>query len=308
MSPRACNRSNVHRTAAFLALSVSISAGLAGCFARASDPPEGEFLVATADSTFWVHSGKFGLHVRSVPMTLAHFDGRFYEVFVADVDRSYDDAIFTGERVYVRDLESGDSTMVYDDTAIVAMAKRHARAYPDATLLGPDDDSPTDPGISASGETDVLEVRGHYALLEHRTAYEMPGGGQHDTVHTAVDLRTGEAATREAMSRDSAADDSNVVRDVPKSWARDGYTLNARGVGDGSVSMSLRDASHRTWPLFTVSAHPRVFWLDHPPISTAARRALVRAFNAAAAYDDAVKYVKFVHPHYPPDPHTSRRA
>lgn len=311
MLPRACHRWNVHQTGAFLALGLSLSAGLAGlsgCFARAVNPPEAEFLVATADSVFWVHSGKWGVHVRAVPMTLAHFDGRFYEVFVADVDRSYDDAIFTGERVYVRDLESGDSTMVYDDTAIITMAKRHARAYPDAALLRPNDDTPTDPEISAAGETDVLEVRGHYALLEHRTDYEMPGGGQHDTVHTAVDLRTGEAATHEAMSRDSVADDSNVVRTVPRSWVRGGYTLNARGVDDGSVSISLRDPAHGTWPLFTVSAHPRVYWLDHPGITAVTRHGLVRAFNAAAAYDDAVKYVKFARPHYLLPVHTSRHA
>ncbi len=229
-------------------------------------------------------------------MTIAHFAGRFHEVFIADVDRSFDDAIFTGERVYVRDLQSNDSTLVYDDTAITTMAARHARAYPDATPLGPDDDTPQDPAISAAGETDVLEVRGAYVLLEHRTAYQMPGGDLHDTVRTAVDLRTGVAATPDAMAHDSAAEDSNVVRALPRGWARKGYTLYARGVADGSVSLSLRDRSQRSWPLFAVSTRPRVYWLDDPPISAEVRRALFRAFNSAAAYDESVKYVKFAHP------------
>ena len=273
-----------------------VAAGLAGCSKGAQAPPDAEFLIATADSTFWVHSGARGIRVRAVPMTLAHFNGHFHEVFIADLDRSFNDAVFTGERVYVRDLQSGDSTLVYDDTAIVTMAARHARAYPDATPLGPDDDTPRDPQISASGETDILEVRGPYALLEHRSAYEMPGGGQHDTVHTAVDLRTGAAATQTAIARDSAAEDSNLVSTIPRSWDRQGYTVYARGVADGAVSISLRDHAHRSWPLFTVSAHPRVYWLDSPPMDGAARRALIRAFNSAAAYDEAVKYVKYARP------------
>jgi hypothetical protein len=282
--------------AVFCVLALAAAAGFSACAARAPDPPDAEFLVATADSTFWVRSGATGIHVKAVPMTLAHFGGRFHEVFIADVDRSFDDAVFTGERVYVRDLQSNDSTLVYDDTAVLTMAAHHARAYPDATPLGPQDEAPQDPAISASGETDVLEVRGAYALLEHRTFYEMPAGDMHDTVHTAVDLRTGAAATPADMARDSAAEDSNVVRSVPRTWNRKGYALYARGVADGSVSISLRDKSQRAWPLFTVSAHPRVYWLDDPPIDPSARRALVRAFNSAAAYDETVKYVRYVHP------------
>jgi hypothetical protein len=274
---------------------VALASG-AGCFRGTPAPPDAEFLVATADSTFWVRSGAHGIRIKAVPMTLARFDGRFHEVFIADVDRSFDDAVFTGERVYVRDLQTNDSTLVYDDTAVVTMARHHASAYPDATPLGPDDDAPSDPNILATGETDVLEVRGPYALLEHRSEYEMPAGGQHDTVHTAVDLRTGAPATEAAMARDSAAEDSNLVRSVPRSWVRKGYTLYARGDADGSVSITLRDHDRRSWPLFTVGAHPRVYWLDNPPIDTAARRALTRAFNSASSYDEAVKFVKYVRP------------
>ncbi|MEO9251703.1 MAG: hypothetical protein ABI322_11830 [Gemmatimonadaceae bacterium] len=296
MLRRACTRSVRPGAAVLLASTLLIAVSLAACFGRAPNPPDAEFLVATADSTFWVHSGANGIRVRAVPMTLTRFGGHFHEVFIADVDRSFSDAIFTGERVYVRDLQSNDSTLVYDDTTIVTMAAHHARAYPDATPLGPDDETPTDPRISVSGETDVLEVRGPYALLEHRSAYEMPAGAQHDTVHTAVDLRSGAAATQGDMSRDSASDDSNVVRDAPRSWGRKGYRLNARASGDGSVSISLRDGDDRSWPLFSVGAHPRLYWLDDPAIDGATRRALVRAFNSAAAYDEAVKYAKYMRP------------
>lgn len=295
MSHRTLLRSGRAGGKALIAVALLGAAALAACARESSNPPDAEFLVATADSTFWVRSDSDGIRVRAVPMTLTRFDGRFREVFIAGLDRSFDDAVFTGERVYVRDLQNNDSTLVYDDTAVLAMAARHARAYPDARPLGPDDDTPDDPQISATGETDVLEVRGAYALLEHRSAYDLPDGSEHDTVHVAVDLRTATAATQSEMSRDSVADDSNVVRTVPVSWARKGYIVQARGSG-GVVSISLRDDARHVWPLFTVSAHPRFYWLDHPAISIAQRRALIRAFNSAASYDEMVKYVKYVHP------------
>ena len=267
-----------------------------GCHRESSGPPEAEFLVATADSTYWVQTGARGVQIRAVPMTLASFDGRFHEVFVADLDRSFDDAVFTGERVYVRDLQSNDSLLVYDDTAIVTMAARHAAENPAASVLRPDDETPQDPRISAYGETDILEVRGPYALLEHRTTYQMRAGSQHDTTQAAVDLRTGRSATPLAMSRDSIRDDSSVARTTPQSWVREAYTLNVRSAGEGIVSISLRDARSRTWPVITVSEHPRLYWLDVPPLDSAARRALRRAFNSAATYDEAVKYVRFLRP------------
>ena len=273
-----------------------------GCDRGQSGPPEAEFLVATTDSAFWVHAGSQGIRIRAVPMTITSFNGRFHEVFVTDLDRSFDDAVFTGERLYVRDLQSNDSLLVYDDTAIVAIAERHAREYPDATPLRPDDDTPQDTRISAFGETDVLEVRGPYALLEHRTTYQMRAGSQHDTVEAAVDLRTGRAATQIAMSSDSARDDSSVARTTPRSWTRKGYTVNIRSSGAGAVSISLRDSQRTTWPILTVSEHPRVYWLDDPPLDSAARRALRRAFNSAAAYDEAVKYVRFLRPTPSPRP------
>ena len=279
-----------------LAAALVAAACTAGCVQRETTPPDAEFLVATADSTFWVTSGRQGLRIRAVPMTLATYDGRFHEVFVADLDRSFDDAVFTGERVYVRDLQSNDSTLVYDDTAIVTMAARHSRAFPGATPLRPDDETPQEPRIAAYGETDVLEVRGPYALLEHRTTYQMRAGAQHDTVQAAVDLRTGRAATGEAMSRDSARDDSSVARATPLTWTRKGYTVNVRAAGDGSVLISLRDADHRTWQLLRVHEHPRVYWLDDPRISQEVRRALSKAFNSAASYDEAVKYAAYTKP------------
>ena len=267
----------------------------AACERPSSDvtPPSAEFIVATPDSTFWVRSGDGGIRIRAVPMTLARYAGKFHEVYVADLDRSFEDAVFTGERVYVRDLARGDSALVYDDTLVARLSEHYARLHPDARPLDPDDDTPTDPAITATGETDLLGVRGPYVLLEHRSSFEHGGDEQDDTVETAVDLRTGAAASLATLRRDPAVTrDTSVVRAVPTTWTRSGYTLLARGdSSEGTVSLTLRDGARRSWPLFSTPPHPRIYWLDDPPVDPATRRALARAFNDAAAYDESVKYV-----------------
>src|SRR3954468_5569471 len=73
--------------------------------ANAAPPPNAEFLVATQDSTFWVSTAGAKLRARGAPLTLAQFDGKFYEVFLADDDRSYRDALLVGLRLYRRDLQ-----------------------------------------------------------------------------------------------------------------------------------------------------------------------------------------------------------
>lgn len=266
------------------------AAALAGCLQpRAPTLPPAEFLVATADSTYWVRTAGDGVRVRGVPMTVAYYGGGFHEVYVADADRSFDDAIITGERVYTRDLTTGDSTLVFDDTAIALIARHHARAHPGARALTPEDADPADPVLAARGETDILGVRGEYLLLEHRLAVETPGVEQDDTIRAAVDMRTGRGLTRDAVRELALQPDTSMAWSVPREWRRRGYTVLARG-SDSSVSLVLRDARGRVWPLVTLGERPRMYWLDAPAVDAPTRRALRRAFNEAAAYDEGVKY------------------
>jgi len=51
-------------------------------------PPRAEFLVATQDSTFWVSTNGRAIRTRGAPLTLAQYDGHFFEIFLADDDRS----------------------------------------------------------------------------------------------------------------------------------------------------------------------------------------------------------------------------
>lgn len=269
--------------------------GSGACQGTGPEPPSAEFIVATPDSTYWVRSGGDGIHVRAVPMTVTQYDHRFREVYVADVDRSFNDAVFAGERVYVRDLVSGDSTLVYDDSFVVNLAAHHARVHPEAARLGPDDEAPTNPEFIATGETDIIAVRGPYALIEHRSGFEHIGGEQYDTVRAAIDLRTGRTVPVADLVRDDlAAGESALALASPREWKRPRYTLLARGdTGRGSLSLALHDPAGRSWPLFTVSTRARLYWLDSPPLDTASRRALAHAFNEAASYDQSVSFVRF---------------
>src|SRR6185369_6289211 len=75
-------------------------------------PPVVNLLVDAGDSTFWIQRDTAEFRVRRSGILLAHFDGRFHELYVADDDRSFFDAVLVGERVYRRDILSGDSAVV----------------------------------------------------------------------------------------------------------------------------------------------------------------------------------------------------
>ena len=103
-------------------------------------PPRAEFLLSSADSTFWVATTSGTTRVRGAPLVLARYDGRFFEVYGADDDRSYDDALLVGERLYRRDLITGDSALVFADTTVPRIAGEYARAHPDERPLSPDEE------------------------------------------------------------------------------------------------------------------------------------------------------------------------
>ncbi len=70
--------------------------------------PDAEFLVVSADSTFWVTVANGTARIRGVPMLVSQVDGRLSELYVVDDDHSFFDAVFVGHRLFARDLERGD--------------------------------------------------------------------------------------------------------------------------------------------------------------------------------------------------------
>jgi acyl-CoA hydrolase len=173
-----------------------LALAVAACrHSRADRPPRAEFLVAAGDSTFWVHSGSEGIRARGSPLQLAHYGGRFYEIYVVDDDRSYPDAEIVGQQVWRRDLITGDSALVFTDTTIAGIERWYARAHPDAQPLDPDEDLNPDPHVSATSELDILDQFGPYVSYEYRADLTVSGGDEwHATRRGVLDLRRGGSA------------------------------------------------------------------------------------------------------------------
>jgi hypothetical protein len=172
----------------------------------AAPPPRAEFLLSAGDSTFWVASGPGGVHVRASPMLLARLDGRLYEVYAADDDRSYYDAVFTTQRVYRRDLVTGDSVPVFDDPTVVRLARGYAAAHPHEAPLAPDEEAAEEPRTVATTEVSLVDVHGPFLSMEQRDDHDVDGERHRHVAHRAVvDLRSGRHASLVDLLGDSLA-------------------------------------------------------------------------------------------------------
>ncbi|HVE77470.1 MAG TPA: hypothetical protein VNA89_01340 [Gemmatimonadaceae bacterium] len=189
------------------AVLVAFAAACRGRDTRRVTPPApaAEFLVVSGPATVWVKSGEGGVRLRSSPLLLARFGGRFYEVYVADDDRSYYDAVFVGQRVYRRDLVSGDSSLVYEDGVVAAAAARYAAAHDGEAPLGPEEDGSENPSSQVTAEVELLEVWGPFASFEEHLDLEGAGeSDRHETRRGVIDLRSGRRASIADVAPDTA--------------------------------------------------------------------------------------------------------
>jgi len=267
---------------------------LIGCTLPEPAPPSAEFLVADASSTYWVHSTPRGITARVSPLILTRADDRFYEVWVDEVTRSYENAVFTGEPIYRRDLLTGDSTLVAEDGRVFAWEKLYLERNPNARLLSPDEDTDDDVGFAASGEVDILGVAGPYVLYDRRLLVERSDYQQADSSRGAVDIRSGKAVPLSKLARDSAALSAGSVREgAGTRWRHSGYDVVAEyDTARAETEVVLRDQSGHKWVLGYVDSRlPRVFWLDEPAVDPKLRVALAAAFDDARSEDDGTQLV-----------------
>ena len=177
-------------------LTVALIAATACSGRPAKSPPRTEFLLSSADSTFWIMTGDTAVHVRGVPILLARYGGHFYELYTADDDFSYEKALLLGERLYSRDIASGDSIALFADTMVAGMARTYASAHPDERRLGPDDEGDGEPETSATAQIDVMSVFGPYISYQYHLDVDLPGTRPwHTTRRGVVDIKTGAQAT-----------------------------------------------------------------------------------------------------------------
>jgi len=344
-------------------------------------PPDADFLLAAGDSTFWVTSRNTGVRVRGAPLVVGRWGGRFFEIYVSDDDHSFEDALFIGQRVYRRDLLTGDSLLVFADTLVPRAAKRYAEANPSARPLDPDEEGGEDASTSFTAEVDVLDLYGPYLSYEYHLDVKSPDADAwHSTRRGVIDLRTGKPATlsalfgaaeaarletagrtayritQDSIRRDpdaraqratemlanfrfdpasfSLADSAgepevdfeapgrgeggsgftlpvptlaahapswwdDVRPSLPQSspdgsvlrWWHGRYRVVARYDSAGDLAhTALGDSTAHEWDVATVGAPARsIFWLDAPPVDSTARRALLRAFDEAAQYDEGTR-------------------
>ncbi|MDP9201235.1 MAG: hypothetical protein M3P26_04805 [Gemmatimonadota bacterium] len=271
-----------------------------GCALPPPPPPTAEFLVSAGDQTFWIRSDNSGLRIRGSPLILARTGGRYYEVYVGEIDRSFPRALFSGERVFRRELASGDSAMIYDDTTIVRMAADYGRLHPRAPILGPDDDPENDIDVAAVGETDILNVLGPYVALEHRLSIERADEhDRDDTTRTVIDLRNGKPVALDRMLRDSTVQEAAGEGGLSnRRWRHDGYdVISHYDSAHKANALAMRDHRGREWKLGMVaSSFVQIFWLDKPKVDARTRHALARAFNDATAYGERIQQVSRKNP------------
>lgn len=159
---------------------------------REAAPPSAEFLITAGDSTFWVSATDGRFKVRRAPLTVANVEGRFYELYITDDDRSYFDALLIGQRIFRRDLVSGDSLQVFEDVRVSSIANAYAAAHPGERPLDPDEDGSDDPHTVATSDAELLDIVGPLLSYAHHSDIDIVNVEDTHTVrHGVIDLRDG---------------------------------------------------------------------------------------------------------------------
>jgi hypothetical protein len=153
-------------------------------------------------------------------MMLARIDGRFKELYVADEDHSYRDAVFLGQRMYARDLVRGDSMQIFADTLVPRLATEYAKAHPGERPLDPDEETNPNPPSSVTAAVEILDVHGPYISFEYRTNIDVNHGDRSIDAHRVrrgvLDARTGTPASLALLFGSPAAE--SAVADMRSQW------------------------------------------------------------------------------------------
>lgn len=179
--------------------------------------PPADFLLAAGDSVFWIRSEPDGIRVRGAPMSLAMVGGRLAELYVAEEDLSFYDAVYVGQRLFKRDLINGDSLQLYADTLMRLLARSYAAANPDEQPLALNEQGSENPRTIGSAEILVLDVLGPWVSFEYRTDVDVVGRpSSHGLRRGVLDLRTGVQVSLDALVGRSAA--RALVAEGQRQW------------------------------------------------------------------------------------------
>jgi hypothetical protein len=125
-------------------------------------------------------------------------------------------------------------------------------------------------------------------------AYALPGAGDGDAGHllALAPIPIGEPVWWPDAASGLPVSSADGARGV---WRHARYEVVVRyDPLSGAGQLSLRDSTSREWLLGRVpSPASRILWLDLPPLDSASRRALERAFRESSLYDDAARTVSY---------------
>lgn len=139
-------------------------------------------------------------------MLLSVSDSSISELYVVDDDRSFPDALFVGQRIYRRDIVTGDSAVLFADTAVVKLADAYARAHPNEAPIAPDEEVAENPSVVAATEADLLSVHGPFVNVEFHVDEDTNGVSiRHSTHRRVLDLRTGRVVPLAMLAADTLA-------------------------------------------------------------------------------------------------------
>ncbi|MFL5583103.1 MAG: hypothetical protein ACJ8AO_22265 [Gemmatimonadaceae bacterium] len=191
-----------------LPLALALAGSVCGACSesRRPSPPAADFLVAAGDSTYWVSTEGGRVLVRRSPLFLARVGGRFHELYVADEEEAYRDAVFASQTMYSRDLVTGDSSEILADSAVGAAAAEYAAGHPSERPLSDDEPGDEEPGTDVGAVFELVDVHGPYVSYEYHLDAERLGvRPAHETRRGIVDLRDGARPGLERLFGDTAA-------------------------------------------------------------------------------------------------------
>ena len=226
-------------------------------------PPRAEFLLESVDSAFWVSTMSGEARVRAVPLILARLGSRWYELYSADDDYSYDDALLVGERLYRRDLITNDSVVVFADTIVPRLARQYARAHPDEQPLEPNEEGEANPSTQATAEVDILDVFGPFLSYEYHVDVDTPGSQPwHTTRRGVLDLRSGREAgladvVGQAQATRVTAEGRREYESAKDSVLHDRATLS-RSERRAADAIARLQFDPRSFSLTDADGHPAV--------------------------------------------------
>ena len=179
---------------------------LVACRTERVAPPRAEFLIAAGDSSFWVRSQNERLKIRAAPLQLARLRGRFHEIYVADDDRSHYEALIVGQRVFRRDLHTGDSVAIFEDTTAASIERWYRDEHPNDPRVSAEEDVSEHPIVEATAEIGLLDAFGPYQSYEYHADGLIQGGAEwHVTRRGVLDLERGDQVSIAVLFGDTAA-------------------------------------------------------------------------------------------------------